>query len=171
MPSLLSFRNLTRNRHVLIIWNSLQKYLGKGEKAEKVPRTGYTQTLILRPSPWKFWPGSLQSPSDAKCTSLNLLESKSAAAGGIRTNPASMPTWQRALAVLCSPNRACSESSGGKGTEGAQQSPSCCWAILSGLPGAPTANLENSIHPLPAGKRLLCISALSWLPSRHQAGC
>lgn len=82
-----------------------------------------------------------------------------------------MPTWQRALAVLCCPNRMCSESSGGKGTEGAQQSPSRCWAILSGLPGALTASLENSIHPLPAGKCLLCISALSWLSSRHQAGC
>lgn len=66
MPSLPSFWNLTINKHVLIIWNSLQNYLGKGAKAEKVPRTVYTQTLIFWSCPWKLWPGSLQSLSDAR---------------------------------------------------------------------------------------------------------
>lgn len=77
----------------------------------------------------------------------------------------------KSLGTTVLPNQVCSEGSGGKSTEGAQHNPSHCWAILSGLPAALPASMKNFIHPFPAGKLLLCISALSWLQSRHQTGC
>lgn len=166
-PSLPSFWNVPINRQVLIIWNSLQKYLGKGEKTKEVPRTCYTQTLILQPSPWKFWPGSPQSLGNAR-----MHKSEPA---GIKVSCSSRNQDQYSLSA----NMAKSPGSA------VLPKPSVLWelraqrelstvphtAILSGLPGALTASLENSIHPFPAGKFLLCISALSCLQSRHQAGC
>lgn len=60
---------LSKFNHKQACFNKLTltpKLFRKGENAKKVPRAGYTQTLILRPSPWKLWPGSLQSLGDAR---------------------------------------------------------------------------------------------------------
>lgn len=111
-----------------------------------------TQTETLRSSPWKLWPESLQSFRGASTHKSELVEIQVSESSRLRSHTAVTPAWQRALAALCSPNRVCISSSGGKWLRGwspaGQHNPSYQSATPSVLikAFANTNSLENTTH-------------------------